>query len=87
MSTLRIGRQITASLDRASEREWLVADGRGGFAMGTASGLQTRRYHGLLITATQPPGGRRLGLSSLAPNVGRLITSIDIIKNHFVFLV
>ena len=67
MSTLRIGRQITASLDRASEREWLVADGRGGFAMGTASGLQTRRYHGLLITATQPPGGRRLGLSSLDP--------------------
>ncbi len=25
---------------------WLVADGRGGYAMGTVSGLRTRRYHG-----------------------------------------
>ena len=67
MSTLRIGRQITGSLDQASQREWLVTDGLGGFAMGTVSGLQTRRYHGLLITAAQPPGGRRMGLSSLDP--------------------
>ena len=67
MSTLRIGRQITGSLDQASQREWLVTDGLGGFAMGTVSGLQTRRYHGLLITAGQPPGGRRMGLSSLDP--------------------
>ena len=67
MNTIRIGRQITGSLEQASEREWLVTDGLGGYAMGTVSGLQTRRYHGLLITATQPPGGRRLGLSSLDP--------------------
>ncbi len=32
-------------------REWLEADGRGGFAMGTADGIRTRRYHGLLVTA------------------------------------
>ena len=67
MDSLRLGRQITGSLDQSSAREWLVSDGLGGFAMGTVSGLQTRRYHGLLVTATQPPGGRRLGLSSLDP--------------------
>jgi len=39
-------------------REWLEADGLGGFAMGTASGLRTRRYHGLLNVATRPPAGR-----------------------------
>ena len=67
MDFLRLGRQITGSVDQASSREWLVTDGLGGFAMGTVSGVQTRRYHGLLISATQPPGGRRLGLSSLNP--------------------
>lgn len=40
------------------EREWLEADGLGGFAMGTVSGVRTRRYHALLLTATTPPTGR-----------------------------
>lgn len=40
------------------EREWLEADGSGGFASGTVSGIRTRRYHGLLVTSTTPPTGR-----------------------------
>ena len=61
------GRQLCGDLDAASAREWLVADGLGGFAMGTVSGLRTRRYHGLLVVATRPPGGRMLGLAALDP--------------------
>jgi predicted glycogen debranching enzyme len=38
--------------------EWLEADGLGGFASGTATGVRTRRYHALLLTATTPPTGR-----------------------------
>jgi predicted glycogen debranching enzyme len=38
--------------------EWLEPDGLGGFASGTASGLRTRRYHALLLSATTPPAGR-----------------------------
>ena len=38
--------------------EWLEADGLGGFASGTVSGIRTRRYHALLLTATTPPTGR-----------------------------
>jgi predicted glycogen debranching enzyme len=41
-----------------STREWLEADGLGGFASGTIAGLRTRRYHALLLTATSPPTGR-----------------------------
>jgi predicted glycogen debranching enzyme len=41
-----------------SEAEWLEADGLGGFASGTVSGVRTRRYHGILVTATTPPAGR-----------------------------
>src|SRR5437899_1128478 len=35
--------------------EWLEADGLGGFASGTVSGIRSRRYHALLLTATTPP--------------------------------
>lgn len=41
-----------------SSIEWLEADGLGGFASGTASGIRTRRYHALLLVATTPPTGR-----------------------------
>ncbi|MEP6686506.1 MAG: glycogen debranching enzyme N-terminal domain-containing protein, partial [Verrucomicrobiota bacterium] len=38
--------------------EWIEADGLGGFASGTVSGIRSRRYHALLLTATTPPAGR-----------------------------
>jgi predicted glycogen debranching enzyme len=47
------------------DAEWLEADGLGGFASGTVSGLRTRRYHGLLVTATTPPTGRMMLVSGL----------------------
>ncbi len=40
------------------DSEWIETDGLGGFASGTAGGARTRRYHGLLLAATQPPTGR-----------------------------
>jgi predicted glycogen debranching enzyme len=67
MREIRLGRQVCGALDQAAAREWLVADGLGGFAMGTAAGLRTRRYHGLLVVATAPPIGRHLALVALHP--------------------
>lgn len=64
---MRFGRQLCGDLDAASVREWLVADGSGGYAMGTLGGLRTRRYHGLHVVATEPPGRRMLGLAALDP--------------------
>jgi predicted glycogen debranching enzyme len=34
-----------------TSREWLIADGLGGFASGTADLVRTRRYHALLLVA------------------------------------
>src|SRR5690606_3165814 len=48
---ISFGPQLTGDLAAGSAREWLVADGRGGYAMGTVTGLRTRRYHGLLVVA------------------------------------
>jgi predicted glycogen debranching enzyme len=45
--------------------EWLEPDGLGGFAMGTLSGIRTRRYHGLLCAARTPPTGRVMLVNAL----------------------
>src|SRR5215831_1543038 len=45
--------------------EWLEADGLGGFASGTTSGVRTRRYHALLLTATTPPSARTVLVNGL----------------------
>lgn len=39
-------------------REWLEADGLGGFASGTVCGVRTRRYHALLLVADGSPSRR-----------------------------
>jgi predicted glycogen debranching enzyme len=55
---IKFGREVCGNLETADGREWLVTNGIGGFASGTISGNSTRRYHGLLIAAMQPPVGR-----------------------------
>jgi predicted glycogen debranching enzyme len=47
------------------DAEWLEPDGLGGYAMGTASGIRTRRYHGILLSATKPPDARMLLVADL----------------------
>jgi predicted glycogen debranching enzyme len=64
---LSFGPRVCGRLDEGGTREWLVPDGRGGYAMGTVSGLRTRRYHGLLVVSGDPPAVRHLGLASLDP--------------------
>jgi predicted glycogen debranching enzyme len=55
---IHFGRDICGILQSAESREWLVTNGLGGFASGTVAGNSTRRYHGLLLAALQPPAGR-----------------------------
>jgi predicted glycogen debranching enzyme len=65
MRRIAFGPQVCGRIDEGSAREWLVPDGLGGYAMGTVSGLRTRRYHGLLMIAGPTPATRRLGLAAL----------------------
>jgi predicted glycogen debranching enzyme len=48
------------------DREWLVANGLGGYASGTVAGAATRRYHGLLIAAHPAPLGRVMMFNHLS---------------------
>ena len=60
---------VTQDFEQASGREWLEANGLGGWASGTVAGAHTRRYHGLLVAATRPPVGRMVLLSKLAETI------------------
>jgi len=65
MVAIKFGREICGSLKEAEFHEWLVTNGSGGYGAGTVAGSLTRRYHGLLVAALQPPLGRTLLVAKL----------------------
>ncbi|GIK66930.1 MAG: glycogen debranching protein [Chloroflexota bacterium] len=60
-----LDRSICCDFQAASTREWVITNGIGGYGMGTVAGVLTRRYHGLLIAALNPPLARTLLLTKL----------------------
>src|SRR3989442_13577613 len=50
-------------LDDLLSREWLTTNHLGGYASSTIPGLNTRKYHGLLVAAIAPPVHRMVLLS------------------------
>ena len=62
---IRFDERTCRNLDEAVTREWLETNGLGGYSSSTIAGLNTRRYHGLLVAATKPPVGRAVMLSKL----------------------
>ncbi|HQQ78413.1 MAG TPA: amylo-alpha-1,6-glucosidase [Thermoanaerobaculia bacterium] len=63
--------------------EWLETNGLGGYAMSTATGENTRRYHGLLVAATRPPAGRSVLLSKLEETLVLAGRRVDLSTNRF----
>ncbi len=46
-------------------REWIITNGIGGYSSSTVLGINTRKYHGLLVAPINPPANRTLILSKL----------------------
>jgi len=62
---IHFGREVCGDLPAALRREWLVTNGLGGYASSTLVGLNSRRYHGLLVAALQPPVERTVLVAGL----------------------
>ncbi|HJW28736.1 MAG TPA: amylo-alpha-1,6-glucosidase [Saprospiraceae bacterium] len=56
-------------MDDILQREWLVTNGIGGYASSTVLGMNTRKYHGLLVAALHPPRARTVCLSKLDEDI------------------
>lgn len=63
------GKSYWKTQEQAIQREWLLTNGIGGFAGGTITGMNARRYHGLLVASFTPPVDRYLILSAVSESV------------------
>ena len=57
------------SLEEGIKREWIITNGLGGYASSTVIGINTRKYHGLLVAPVTPPARRYLILSKLDESI------------------
>ncbi len=62
---IHIGPRSLSDFEKVIQREWIITNGLGGFASSTVLGINTRKYHGLLIAAFNPPVDRRVLLTKL----------------------
>ncbi|MCK6448473.1 MAG: glycogen debranching enzyme N-terminal domain-containing protein [Planctomycetes bacterium] len=60
---VHIDREECLQLDRATTREWIETDGRGGYASSTILMCPTRRHHGWLVTPFGPERKRFVWLA------------------------
>ena len=80
---INFDKSVCSDLEGSLSREWLETNGIGGFACGTLAGANTRRYHGLLTAALNPPGGRVLLLSKLEETLIIGDRRIDLSTNEY----
>src|SRR5688572_31819973 len=60
---------LNDSFDSISSREWIVTNGIGGYASSTVCGSNTRRYHGFLVAAFNPPTDRRVLVAGMEEKI------------------
>jgi predicted glycogen debranching enzyme len=65
LPSINLDRTVLSDFDRAIQQEWLITNGLGGYASSTVLGINTRKYHGLLVAAVHPPRDRRVLLAKL----------------------
>jgi len=80
---VKFDKSICGDLDAALRREWLETNGIGGFASSSIIGLNTRRYHGLLVAALKPPVERFVLLSKLEETLYIEGQAFDLSANRY----
>ena len=56
-------------LNELIEKEWIITNGIGGYSSSTIIGMNTRKYHGLLVAPLTPPARRHLILSKIDESI------------------
>ncbi len=62
---IELGGDVLSDTEKAMSLEWLLTNGLGGYSSSTVLGINTRKYHGLLVASFSPPVDRRVVLSKL----------------------
>ena len=52
-------------LENGIKKDWIITNGIGGYSSSTILGINTRKYHGLLVAPLNPPANRYVILSKV----------------------
>ncbi|MBI1938960.1 MAG: glycogen debranching enzyme family protein [Ignavibacteriales bacterium] len=80
---ITINQQEINDFSKSSRLEWIETNGLGGWASSTILGLNTRRYHGLLVAANNPPVEREVVVSKLDEKIIIKNKSYELATNQF----
>lgn len=69
LPSITLNKEALLNFEEAIRKEWILTNGLGGYASSTVLGINTRKYHGLLVAAFHPPGERRVCLAKLDEEV------------------
>jgi len=69
------------NLEKGTKREWLITNGLGGYSSSTVIGINTRKYHGLLVAPLIPPAMRYLILSKVDESITIQDKKYDLYSN------
>lgn len=70
LPSISLAQEMLSRFEDAIQKEWIITNGLGGYASSTVLGMNTRKYHGLLVAAFHPPGNRRVCLAKLDEEIG-----------------
>jgi len=65
LPSIILSSETLSHFDDAVRKEWIMTNGLGGYASSTVLGVNTRKYHGLLVGAFHSPMDRRVCLAKL----------------------
>ena len=65
LPNLKLDKQELSEFNDSLNKEWLITNGIGGYSSSTTLGVNTRKYHGLLVAALHPPGNRTVCLEKI----------------------
>lgn len=83
MPSISFNRETFSHFEDAIQKEWIITNGLGGYASSTALGINTRKYHGLLVATLHPPGDRRVLLSKLDEEISIGRNTYPLYSNEF----
>ncbi len=65
LPSIRLNGEKLSRVEDSLIKEWIVTNGLGGYASSTVLGVNTRKYHGMLVAAFHPPRNRRVCITKL----------------------
>jgi len=83
LPSISFSSEMLSRFEEAIQKEWIVTNGLGGYASSTVLGINTRKYHGLLVASLHPPGDRRVCLAKLDEEIIVGTNIFPIASNEF----